>query len=44
MSVKAIGLLETRGLTTLVTGTDAMLKSANVTLYGPMKQIGRAHV
>ena len=41
---KAIGLLETRGLTTLVTGTDAMLKSANVTLYGPMKQVGNALV
>lgn len=42
MSAKAIGLLETRGLTTLVTGTDAMLKSANVSLYGPMKQVGNA--
>ncbi len=41
---KAIGLLETRGLTALVTGTDAMLKSANVTLAGPMKQVGHALV
>ncbi len=41
---KAIGLLETRGLTALVTGTDAMLKSANVTLVGPMKQVGNALV
>lgn len=39
---QAIGLLETRGLTALVTGTDAMLKSANVTLVGPMKQVGNA--
>jgi ethanolamine utilization protein EutM len=41
---QAIGLLETRGLTALVTGTDAMLKSANVTLAGPMKQVGNALV
>ena len=41
---KAIGLLETRGLTALVTGTDAMLKSANVTLVGPVKQVGNALV
>ena len=34
MSSKAIGLLETRGLTALVTGVDAMLKSANVTFVG----------
>jgi|GEM_PF-8504 len=41
---QAIGLLETRGLTALVTGTDAMLKSANVTLAAPMKQVGNALV
>jgi len=41
---EAIGLLETRGLTALVTGTDAMLKAANVTLAGPMKQVGNALV
>ncbi|MCF7689374.1 MAG: BMC domain-containing protein [Cephaloticoccus sp.] len=44
MSSKAIGLLETRGLVALVTGVDAMLKSANVTLAGPMKQVGNALV
>ena len=44
MSSKAIGLLETRGLTALVTGVDAMLKSANVSLAGPMKQVGNALV
>ena len=37
-------LLETRGLIALVTGTDAMLKSANVSLAGPMKQVGNALV
>ena len=41
---EAIGSLETRGLIALVTGTDAMLKSANVTLAGPMKQVGNALV
>ena len=44
MSNKALGLLETRGLTALVTGVDAMLKSANVSLAGPMKQVGNALV
>jgi len=44
MSSKAIGLLETRGLIALITGTDAMLKSANVELMGPMKQVGNALV
>ena len=41
---QALGLLQTRALTALVTGTDAMLKSANVTLAGPMKQVGNALV
>ena len=40
MAKKAIGLLETRGLACLVVGVDAMLKSANVELAGPMKQVG----
>ena len=44
MAQPALGLLETRGLTALVAGTDAMLKSANVTLVGPMKQVGNALV
>ena len=44
MSQSALGLLETRGLTALVAGVDAMLKSANVTLVGPMKQVGNALV
>ena len=42
MSQQAIGLLETRGLIALVSGTDAMLKAANVSLVGPMKQVGSA--
>ena len=44
MAQSALGFLETRGLTALVAGTDAMLKSANVTLVGPMKQVGNAMV
>lgn len=42
MAKQAVGLLETRGLAGLVVGVDAMLKSANVELNGPMKQIGNA--
>ena len=42
MAQQAIGIRETRGLVGLVNGTDAMLKSANVTLAGPMRQIGSA--
>jgi microcompartment protein CcmL/EutN len=40
MAKEAIGLLETRGLCCLVTGIDAALKSANVQLVGPMKNVG----
>lgn len=42
MAKQAVGLLETRGLACLVVGVDAMLKSANVELVGPMKQVGSA--
>ena len=42
MSQEAIGLLETRGLVGLVSGTDAMLKAADVKMAGPMKQVGSA--
>ncbi len=42
MANKAIGILETKGLAGLVSGTDAMLKSADVTVAGPMRQIGSA--
>ena len=44
MAKQAIGILETKGLTALVQGTDAMLKAANVELTGPMKGIGSALV
>lgn len=40
MASQAIGLLETKGLISLVQGTDAMLKAANVELAGPMKSVG----
>ena len=42
MAKPAVGLIETRGLAGLVVGVDAMLKSANVELAGPMKQVGNA--
>ncbi len=41
---QALGLLETKGLIALVQGVDAMLKSANVELVGPMKSVGSALV
>lgn len=41
---QAIGLLETKGLIALVSGTDAMLKAASVSLVGPMKGVGSALV
>ena len=37
-------MIETRGLVALVEATDAMLKSANVELVGPMIQVGNALV
>ena len=44
MAQQAIGLIETRGLVALVEATDAMLKSANVELVGPITQVGNAMV
>lgn len=44
MASQAIGLLETKGLISLVQGVDAMLKAANVELVGPMKSVGSALV
>ena len=44
MSQQAIGMIETRGLIALVEATDAMLKSANVELVGPITQVGNAMV
>lgn len=40
---QAIGILETQGLTAVLEATDAMLKSANITLVGKEK-IGAAYV
>ena len=40
MQEQALGLLETKGLVALVTGTDAMLKAADVELSGPMTKVG----
>jgi ethanolamine utilization protein EutM len=42
MAQQAIGLLETKGLSPLVYGVDAMLKAANVKLVGPAKNVGSA--
>ena len=44
MAQQALGMIETRGLVALVEATDAMLKSANVELMGPMIQVGNALV
>lgn len=44
MASQAIGILETKGLVALVQGTDAMLKSANVSIASPMKGVGSALV
>ena len=44
MAQQAIGMIETRGLVALVEATDAMLKSANVELVGPITQVGNAMV
>ena len=40
---EALGILETQGLTAILEATDAMLKSADVTLVGKEK-IGAAYV
>ena len=44
MSQQAIGLIETRGLVSLIEGTDAMLKAANVELSGPVQQLSLIHI
>ena len=41
---QAIGILETKGLTALNTGADAMLKAADVEVTGPLKNVGSAMV
>ncbi len=44
MAQEALGMIETRGLVALIEATDAMLKSANIKLAGPMVQVGNAMV
>src|SRR5215469_204007 len=36
-SLEALGMIETKGLTALIEASDAMMKSANVTLLGWQK-------
>lgn len=43
LNMKAIGLLETQGLSGVIEGADAMLKAADVEIVGKEK-IGAAHV
>jgi ethanolamine utilization protein EutM len=43
MSQEALGIIETKGLTTLLEATDAALKAANVTLTG-YETIGSGNV
>ncbi|MDX2227318.1 MAG: BMC domain-containing protein [Verrucomicrobiae bacterium] len=43
MAQQALGMIETRGLVSLVEATDSMLKSANVKLVG-YQQVGNAMV
>jgi ethanolamine utilization protein EutM len=40
---EALGMIETRGLTTLIEATDAMVKAANVKLVG-WEKIGSGYV
>ena len=42
-TMQALGLLETQGLTGVIEGADAMVKTANVEIVGKEK-IGAAHV
>ena len=43
MSKQAIGMIETRGLSTLLEASDAALKAANVTLTG-WEKVGSGYV
>jgi len=43
MSMEALGIIETKGLTALIEASDAMVKAARVTLVG-YKQIGSGMV
>jgi ethanolamine utilization protein EutM len=43
MALEALGMLETKGLVSLIEGSDAMLKAANVRLVG-YEKVGRGYV
>ena len=43
MSLEALGMIETRGLVTLIEASDAMLKAANVRLVG-YETVGKGYV
>ncbi len=42
MALEALGMIETKGLVTLIEACDAMLKSANVRLVG-YEKVGRGY-
>ncbi|HRY67771.1 MAG TPA: BMC domain-containing protein [Phycisphaerae bacterium] len=42
-TLEALGMIETKGLVTLIEASDAMLKSANVRLIG-YEKVGRGYV
>lgn len=42
-TLEALGMIETKGLVTLIEAADAMLKSANVRLIG-YEKVGRGYV
>jgi microcompartment protein CcmL/EutN len=42
-TLDALGMIETRGLTALIEASDAMLKSANVSLMG-YEKVGKGYV
>ena len=44
MVQEALGMIETKGFCALLEAADSALKAANVTLAGPMKQVGNALV
>lgn len=43
MALEALGMIETKGLVSLIEAADAMLKSANVRLVG-YEKVGRGYV
>lgn len=43
MALEALGMIETKGLVTMIEASDAMLKAANVRLVG-YEKVGRGYV